>query len=102
MKINFAIYLVVINVVGFLIMGIDKLKAKKGMWRIPENTLFLFAFLGGGIGTIAGMYTFRHKTKKMKFVIGMPSIVILEILFFIYFKFMIWVYNWILQINFYI
>ncbi len=89
MKINFAIYLVVINVVGFLIMGIDKLKAKKGMWRIPENTLFLFAFLGGGIGTIAGMYTFRHKTKKMKFVIGMPSIVILEILFFIYFKFMI-------------
>ena len=89
MKINFAIYLLVINVVGFLIMGIDKLKAKKGMWRIPENTLFLFAFLGGGIGTIAGMYTFRHKTKKMKFVIGMPSIVILEILFFIYFKFMI-------------
>ena len=83
-------------------MGIDKLKAKKGMWRIPENTLFLFAFLGGGIGTITGMYTFRHKTKKMKFVIGMPSIVILEILFFIYFKFMIWVYNWILQINFYI
>ena len=69
-------------------MGIDKLKAKKGMWRIPENTLFLFAFLGGGIGTIAGMYTFRHKTKKLKFTIGMPAIVILEILFYMYFKFM--------------
>lgn len=84
-----AMYLVSINIIGFFIMGIDKLKAKKGMWRIPENTLFLFAFLGGGIGTIAGMYTFRHKTKKLKFTIGMPAIVILEILFYIYFKFMI-------------
>ena len=84
-----AIYLVSINIIGFFIMGIDKLKAKKGMWRIPENTLFLFAFLGGGIGTIAGMYTFRHKTKKLKFTMGMPAIVILEILFYIYFKFMI-------------
>ena len=83
-----AMYLVIINIIGFFIMGIDKLKAKKGMWRIPENTLFLFAFLGGGIGTIAGMYTFRHKTKKLKFTIGMPAIVILEILFYIYFKFM--------------
>ena len=82
------IYLVSINIIGFFIMGIDKLKAKKGMWRIPENTLFLFAFLGGGIGTIAGMYTFRHKTKKLKFTIGMPAIVILEILFYMYFKFM--------------
>ena len=82
------IYLVSINIIGFFIMGIDKLKAKKGMWRIPENTLFLFAFLGGGIGTIAGMYTFRHKTKKLKFTIGMPAIVILEILLYIYFKFM--------------
>lgn len=83
------IYLVVINLIGFFVMWIDKYKAKKGMWRIPENTLFLFAFLGGGIGTIAGMYTFRHKTKKLKFVIGMPAIVILEILFFVYFKFMV-------------
>ena len=83
------LYLVVINVIGFLVMWIDKVKAKKGMWRIPENTLFLFAFLGGGIGTIAGMYTFRHKTKKLKFVIGMPAIVILEILIFVYFKFMV-------------
>lgn len=85
----FAIYLGIINVIGFLIMGIDKLKAKNGMWRIPENTLFLFAFLGGGIGTTAGMYAFRHKTKKMKFVIGMPAIVILEVLILVYLKFMI-------------
>ncbi len=81
------IYLISINIISFWVMGIDKFKAKKGMWRIPENTLFLFAFLGGGMGTIAGMYTFRHKTKKLKFSIGMPAIVILEILFFIYFKF---------------
>lgn len=81
------IYLISINIIGFFIMGIDKYKAKKGMWRIPENTLFLFAFIGGGIGTIAGMYTFRHKTKKLRFIIGMPAIVILEILFFIYMKF---------------
>ena len=84
-----AMYLVIINIIGFFIMGLDKFKAKKRMWRIPENTLFLFAFLGGGIGTIAGMYTFRHKTKKLKFTIGMPAIVILEILFYIYFKFMV-------------
>lgn len=81
------IYLISINIIGFFVMGIDKYKAKKGMWRIPENTLFLFAFIGGGIGTIAGMYMFRHKTKKLRFTIGMPAIVILEILFFIYFKF---------------
>lgn len=83
------LYLVVINILGFLVMWIDKVKAKRGMWRIPENTLFLFAFLGGGIGTIAGMYTFRHKTKKLKFVIGMPAIVMLEILFFVYFRFLV-------------
>lgn len=70
-------------------MGLDKWKAKKGKWRIPENTLFAFAFLGGGVGTIAGMYTFRHKTKKLKFTIGMPAIVILEILIFVYFKYMV-------------
>lgn len=86
---NVVLYLVVINILGFFVMWIDKVKAKRGMWRIPENTLFLFAFLGGGIGTIAGMYTFRHKTKKLKFVIGMPAIVILEILFFVYFRFVV-------------
>ena len=83
------IYLLIINVAGFLIMGIDKHKAKMGSRRIPENTLFMFTILGGGIGTIAGIYVFRHKTKKLKFTIGMPLILILEILIFIYLKYMI-------------
>ena len=65
-------------------MGIDKWKAKKNKWRIPEDTLFLFTFLGGGIGTIAGMYAFRHKTKKVKFTIGMPVVFILELILVIY------------------
>ena len=63
-------------------MGIDKLKAKRGSRRIPENTLFMFTILGGGVGTILGMYIFRHKTKKKKFTVGMPIILILEILLF--------------------
>lgn len=83
------IYLVVINIVGFLAMGIDKHQAKMSNRRIPENTLFGFTVLGGGIGTILGMYVFHHKTKKLKFKIGMPLILILEILIFIYFKYII-------------
>lgn len=86
---NIIIYLLVINILGFLAMFIDKQKAKKGKWRIPENTLFMFTILGGGIGTILGMYTFRHKTRKLKFTVGMPAILILEILIYLYFKFMI-------------
>lgn len=78
------IYLLCINIIGFLAMGIDKLKAQKGWWRIPEGTLMMLCLLGGGIGTIAGMYTFRHKTKKMKFTIGMPTILITEIALVIY------------------
>lgn len=82
------IYLIVINILGFLVMGLDKHKAKMAERRIPENTLFMFTILGGGIGTIAGMYVFHHKTKKMKFKVGMPLILILEILIFVYFKFL--------------
>ena len=65
-------------------MGIDKLKAKKDWWRIPEGTLMTICLLGGGIGTIAGMYKFRHKTKKLKFSVGMPTILISEIAIIIY------------------
>lgn len=79
------IYILVINLIGFFAMGIDKFKAKKGWWRIPEGTLMMLCLLGGGIGTIAGMYTFRHKTKKMKFTIGMPTILITEIVVIVYF-----------------
>ena len=84
---NILIYLLVINIFGFFIMWLDKYKAKKGSWRIPEKTLFLVTALGGGIGTIAGMYTFRHKTQKLNFVIGFPFITILEIVGIIYFLF---------------
>lgn len=84
---NIIIYFVIINILGFLIMYIDKQKAKKGKWRIPEKTLFIITGLGGGIGTIAGMYIFRHKTQKVAFVIGFPLITILEIIAVIYFIF---------------
>ena len=76
---NIIIYFIIINIFTFFVMWLDKRKAKKGRWRIPENTLLIFVILGGGVGGIAGMYTFRHKTQKMKFVIGFPLILICEI-----------------------
>ena len=85
---NVLIYLLMINLIGFLMMWSDKRRAKWGKWRIPEQTLFIVTALGGGIGTIACMYTFRHKTKKLKFVIGLPTLVVLEIILVIYLKFM--------------
>ena len=84
---NITIYLVVINLFGFFIMWLDKRKAKKGAWRIPEKTLFIITAIGGGIGTTAGMYAFRHKTQKVQFVIGFPLITILEIIAIVYFAF---------------
>ena len=81
---NIFIYFIIINLIGVLYMFWDKKKAQKGKWRIPENTLFLIAFLGGSIGTLFGMYKFRHKTKKMKFIIGFPTILILQVILFIY------------------
>ena len=83
--INIIIYLLAINIIGFLIMYIDKKRAKCGRWRIPEKTLLLIALLGGSIGTIIGMYTFRHKTQKIKFTLGFPTILISEIIIVIYF-----------------
>ena len=74
---NILIYLLVINLVAFLAMYIDKKRAKWGKWRIKESTLFMIVLLGGGIGGIAGMYKFRHKTKKPLFKIGFPAIVII-------------------------
>ena len=73
------IYLAIANLVGFCMMGIDKLKAKRHAWRIPEAALFAAAIFGGSIGSIIGMYSFRHKTKHMSFVIGMPVILGLQI-----------------------
>ena len=77
---NIIIYLIIINIITFLAMWLDKRKAKKGKWRISEGALFMLAILGGSIGGIAGMYTFRHKTKKHRFTIGFPAILIIEIL----------------------
>ena len=68
-------------------MGLDKFKAKKGYWRTPEKTIFTITLLGGGVGTVAGMYVFRHKTKKLAFTIGLPTILITEIGLVIYFLF---------------
>lgn len=81
---NIVIYLLVINVIAFLAMGLDKWKAKRGAWRIPEQTLMSLVLLGGGIGGIAGMYVFRHKTKKVRFFVGFPVILILEIVACVY------------------
>lgn len=82
---NIIIYFFAINIFGFFIMWLDKQKAKKGKWRIPEKTLFIITAIGGGIGTTAGMYIFRHKTQKIAFVIGFPFITTLEIITIIYF-----------------
>lgn len=82
---NILLYLLAINIFGFFIMWLDKRKAIKGSWRIPEKTLFIVTALGGGIGTIAGMYTFRHKTQKLNFVIGFPFITVLEMIGIIWF-----------------
>lgn len=76
---DFALYYIgIINLVGFAIMGIDKSKAKRNAWRIPEATLFLVALLGGAIGSTLGMHFFRHKTKHWYFRLGMPAIAVLE------------------------
>lgn len=69
-----AAYLVVMTIVGLIIMKVDKIKAQKQQWRVKESTLFLVSLLGGSLGTWAGMYIFRHKTKHWYFVVGMPLI----------------------------
>lgn len=76
-------YLLLINLVGFFAMGIDKKKAIKRAWRIPESTLFLIAIVGGSIGSIIGMHVFHHKTKHWYFLWGMPIILILQVVAFV-------------------
>ena len=80
------IYLGIINLVGFFSMFLDKQKAKRGKWRIPEKTLFLLAIIGGSLGTTLGMHVFRHKTKHWYFKFGMPMILIVQIVLIIYFS----------------
>ncbi len=73
------IYIIMMNLVSFALMGIDKYKAKKKAWRIPEATLFLFAIFGGSIGSIFGMFLFRHKTRHWYFRFGLPLILLLQL-----------------------
>ena len=82
-----SIYLIIINIIAFLAMYIDKRKAEQGKWRIEESTLFTLAIMGGSIGAIIGMYKFRHKTKKLRFTIGFPTILIAQIVLSIYYIF---------------
>ncbi len=72
-------YFVLMNLLGFAMMGIDKRKAQKKLWRIPEYTFFVVALIGGSIGTIIGMRVFRHKTLHWYFVYGLPFILLLQI-----------------------
>ena len=79
------IYLLLINALGFVLMLVDKWKARKKRWRIPESTLMWVAALGGSIGSLLGMYTVRHKTKHLKFTVGIPLILVAQIFGAIYF-----------------
>lgn len=72
-------YLLLISALGFLFMYADKQKARKKQWRIPEATLMTIAALGGSVGSLLGMYTFRHKTRHPKFTVGIPVILALQI-----------------------
>ena len=72
-------FLLIMNLIGFFSMGIDKRRATKKMWRIPEATLFMIAILGGSVGSLAGMRFFHHKTRHWYFVYGMPTILIIQI-----------------------
>lgn len=73
------VYLLIINALGFVLMLADKYKAKKNHWRIPEATLLAIAVLGGSPGCLGGMYTVRHKTKHLKFTLGIPVILAIQI-----------------------
>jgi uncharacterized membrane protein YsdA (DUF1294 family) len=78
MRIEFVFFLLVMNLVGFIIMGVDKSKARKGQYRISERTLWMMAVFGGSVGVTAGMLYFRHKTKHLQFKYGLPLIVLLH------------------------
>ena len=73
------VMLLVMNLLAFALMGIDKAKAKRGAWRIPEKTLFLVTALFGGLGGTLGMTFFRHKTKHWYFKLGFPALLVVQI-----------------------
>lgn len=73
------LYLLIINAIGFVLMLVDKHKARKNLWRIPESTLMTAAALGGSVGCLIGMYTVRHKTRHLKFTLGIPLILAAQV-----------------------
>ena len=72
-------YLLIVNAAAFLSMLVDKFNARNSLWRVPEATLLLLAAIGGSIGSLIGMYTVRHKTRHLKFILGIPVILALQI-----------------------
>lgn len=72
-------YLLIINIIAFILFALDKKSAQKGVWRISERNLFLAAILGGSLGSLIAMYIFRHKTRHLKFIIGIPLIILLQL-----------------------
>lgn len=81
----FLLYLLIINAAGFVLMLVDKYKAKKNLWRIPEATLIGVAAVGGSVGSLIGMYTVRHKTKHLKFALGIPLILAVQVVAAVWF-----------------
>ena len=78
------IYLLIVNALGFVLMLADKYKAKNNLWRIPETTLIGVALIGGSVGSLIGMYTVRHKTNHPKFTVGIPVILVAQIVLLSY------------------
>ena len=76
----FTLYVIIINIIGFLVMFLDKTKAKNGDYRISEKTIFIISLLFGAVGVYIGMYKFRHKTKHLLFNIGIPVLIIINVL----------------------
>lgn len=87
MKNHLIYYLIFINIISFLSMFVDKKKAIKRKWRIKESTLFLLSFIGGSLGVLLGIYSFRHKTKHIKFTLGIPLILIVQVSLFFFIKY---------------
>jgi uncharacterized membrane protein YsdA (DUF1294 family) len=78
------IYCIILNLAGYISMGIDKDRARKNRWRIRERSLFLISILGGSFGSLLGMILFHHKTKHIKFILGIPVILLLQIIILVY------------------
>lgn len=77
------LYLVIINLYGFIVMGVDKWKSSRKKWRVPEKSIFLTAFIGGALGVFLGMKKFHHKTLHNKFKFGIPALLVLNIIIII-------------------